>query len=136
MNPANGTTRFTAYRAALFLIGAGVPTTFAFAQGDAPPASFLSLLLPLLVVLGALLAALVWLNRSRGLYRNDGPLKIVQVLPVSPRERVVVLDSGARLMVVGVASGRVSLLSMLDPTGRDVPDDDVIQSVNAMPPSP
>lgn len=86
----------------------------ACAQGEAPATSFLSLLLPLLAVLGTLLVALVWLNRSRGLYRGDGPLKIVQVLPVSPRERVVVLESRRGLMVVGVASGRVSLLSTLD----------------------
>ena len=88
----------------------------ALAQDAAPTRSFLGLLLPLLVVLGSLLAALVWLNRSRGLYKNDGPLKVVQVLPVSPRERVVVLETQSKLMVIGVATGRVTLLSMLDST--------------------
>lgn len=83
---------------------------------------FLAVLLPLLVVLGALLAALVWLNKGRGLYRNTGPLKLLQVLAVSSRERVVVLDAGKRIMVVGVASGRVSLLSMLDPADLDDPE--------------
>ena len=88
----------------------------ALAQDAAPGRPFLSLLLPLLVVLGSLLAALVWLNRSRGLYKNEGPLKVVQVLPVSPRERIVVLETQSKLMVIGVATGRVTLLSMLDST--------------------
>lgn len=82
---------------------------------------FLGVLLPLLVVLGALLGALVWVNKGRGLYRNNGPLNVLQVLAVSSRERVVVLDAGKRIMVVGVASGRVSLLSMLDPADLEDP---------------
>ncbi|MFK7888051.1 MAG: FliO/MopB family protein [Gammaproteobacteria bacterium] len=94
----------------------------AFAQASAGlGGQFLAVLLPLMVVLGALLAALVWLNKGRGLYRNTGPLKLLQVLAVSSRERVVVLDAGKRIMVVGVASGRVSLLSMIDPTDLDDP---------------
>ncbi len=92
-----------------------------YAQGvPGAGGQFLAVLLPVLVVLGALLAALVWVNKGRGLYRNSGPLKLVQVLAISTRERVVVLDAGKRLMVVGVASGRVSLLSMLDPD--DLPE--------------
>jgi flagellar protein FliO/FliZ len=82
---------------------------------------FLGVLLPLLVVLGALLGALVWVNKGRGLYRNNGPLNVLQVLAVSSRERVVVLDAGKRIMVLGVASGRVSLLSMLDPADLEDP---------------
>ncbi|MFK8014887.1 MAG: FliO/MopB family protein [Gammaproteobacteria bacterium] len=84
-------------------------------EGASQTGQFLAILLPVMVVLGTLLIALIWLNKGRGLYRSTGPLKLVQVLAVTSRERVVVLDAGKRMLVVGVASGRVSLLSMLDP---------------------
>lgn len=97
---------------------------FGWSQETAPATSFLSLLLPVMAVLGSLLFALIWFNRSRGLYNNDGPVKVVQVLPLTARERVVVLETETALMVVGVASGRVSLLSMLDAPKNEAQQND------------
>ena len=55
------------------------------------------------------------LRRRFGLSGPDAPLSVVQVLPVGPRERIVVLRSRAgRAFAVGVGAGAVTLISNLD----------------------
>lgn len=92
---------------------------------DAGSGSMLAVLLPVMAVLGTLLAALVFVNRKRGLFNTDGPLRIVQVLSVGPRERVMVLSAGNDTLVIGVTTGQITLLSVLDPS---VVADEVVQT--------
>lgn len=84
------------------------------AAQDAPAASgMLDLLLPLLLVI-ATGAAAWWLVRRRGsLLRGDGPLQIVQVVPVGPRERVLLLRIGDRHLLCGATPAQITLLCEL-----------------------
>ncbi|MGY1519237.1 MULTISPECIES: flagellar biosynthetic protein FliO [unclassified Luteimonas] len=75
----------------------------------------LAILLPLAFIIICLLVLLRILRRRFGLAGPDAPLSVVQVLPVGPRERVVVLRSRAgRAFAVGVSAGAVSLITHLD----------------------
>lgn len=75
----------------------------------------LAILLPLAFIIICLLVLLRILRRRFGLAGPDAPLSVVQVLPVGPRERVVVLRSRAgRAFAVGVSAGTVSLITHLD----------------------
>jgi len=75
----------------------------------------LAILLPLAFIIVCLLVLLRVLRRRFGLSGPDAPLSVVQVLPVGPRERIVVLRSRAgRAFAVGVSAGSVRLISDLD----------------------
>lgn len=90
------------------------------APAAAPPPSlffeFLAILLPVAVVLGGLIAVLFYLRKRHGLTARDAPLSILQVLPIGPRERIVVLRTrGGRALAVGVAGQSLNLIAELDP---------------------
>ncbi|MGJ4729953.1 flagellar biosynthetic protein FliO [Luteimonas sp. SDU101] len=75
----------------------------------------LAIVLPLAFIIVCLLVLLRVLRRRFGLAGPDAPLSVVQVLPVGPRERIVVLRSRAgRAFAVGVSAGAVTLISDLD----------------------
>ena len=79
----------------------------------------MAIVLPLAFIIVCLLVLLRFLRRRIGLSGPDAPLSVVQVLPVGPRERIVVLRSRAgRAFAVGVAAGSVRLISDLD--GEDL----------------
>lgn len=85
----------------------------------APAGSYLwelmAILLPLAFIIVCLLVLLRFLRRRFGLSGHDAPLTVVQVLPVGPRERIVVVRSRAgRAFAVGVSANAVTLVSMLD----------------------
>ena len=97
----------------------------AFATADAIPATpaasgsyiweLMAILLPLAFIIICLLVLLRFLRRRFGLSGHDAPLSVVQVLPVGPRERIVVVRSRAgRAFAVGVSANAVTLVSMLD----------------------
>lgn len=99
--------------AALAAAGAVPPAT------PAPAGSYLwelmAILLPLAFIIVCLLVLLRFLRRRFGLSGHDAPLTVVQVLPVGPRERIVVVRSRAgRAFAVGVSTNAVTLVSMLD----------------------
>lgn len=77
-------------------------------------------------VLGQLLAGLVlvllvfmglaWLVRRSGVaggFSQQG-LKVIATLPLSTRERVVLIQAGSQQLLLGVAPGRVNLLQSFD----------------------
>ena len=72
--------------------------------------------LGLLFVL-ALIAGLAWsLSRLRGIAPAAGsPVKVIGAAAVGTRERVVVVEVGGQWLVVGVASGGVTLLHKTEP---------------------
>jgi|GEM_PF-2266502 len=75
--------------------------------------TIVALVVPLLAVVFAL-AALWWMLRrynTRG--GAAGPLRIVQVLAVGPRERVLVVDHESRRFLLGVTSSTISLVADL-----------------------
>ena len=75
----------------------------------------LAILLPLAFIIIFLLVLLRMLRRRFGLAGPDAPLSVLQVLPVGPRERIVVLRSRAgRAFAVGVSANAVTLVSTLD----------------------
>ena len=77
-------------------------------------AELVSLILPLLLVVATLVAAFYLLRRRFGLATRDGPLRVVQVIAVGPRERIVLLDLDDRQMLVGVTSAQITRLATLD----------------------
>ena len=75
----------------------------------------LAIVLPLLFIIGGLVAVLVIARRRFGLTGSDAPLSIVQILPVGPRERVVLVKTRAgRVLAIGVAAQSLTLLARLD----------------------
>jgi len=101
----------------LLPISVGAVTTASGAASSvigAPPAPVDSLLQVVLALGGviAVIFVLAWLLRrmqSGGGFSSRG-LKVVAMLPLSPRERVVLVQIGEQQVLLGVAPGRVSLL--------------------------
>lgn len=75
----------------------------------------LAIVLPLLFIIGGLVAVLVIARRRFGLTGSDAPLSIVQILPVGPRERIVLVKTRAgRVLAIGVAAQSLTLLARLE----------------------
>lgn len=86
------------------------------ASADSVPlsAEIAGIVLPIIFLVGALIAVLYLLRKRQGIGTRDMPLSVMQVLPVGPRERVVVLRTRAgRALAVGVAAHSVRLIAAL-----------------------
>lgn len=106
--------------AALAAAQAVAPAAGAAPAAAAQPPSllfeFAAILLPVAVVLGGLVAVLYFLRKRHGLTARDAPLSVLQVLPIGPRERIVVLRTrSGRALAVGVAGQSLNLIAELDP---------------------
>ncbi|KRB07554.1 flagellar biosynthetic protein FliO [Lysobacter sp. Root690] len=111
-------TRASALACAPLLAFAAKPAAPAAAAAQPPSMffEFISILLPVAVVIAALLAVLHYLRKRHGLSGRDAPLSILQILPVGPRERIVVLRTrSGRALAVGVAGQSLNLIAELDP---------------------
>ncbi|WP_210395728.1 flagellar biosynthetic protein FliO [Motiliproteus sediminis] len=77
--------------------------------------SIIQVLLALLLVVAAIFV-LAWLMRrmQAGAGFATKGMKVVAMLPLSTRERVVLVDIGGQQLLLGVAPGRVSLLQRFD----------------------
>jgi flagellar protein FliO/FliZ len=93
----------------------------AFGNSGAEDSSLtLSLLVPLVVIAAAAAAATWFLRRWKGsLGRRDGPLQLVHVIALGPRERLALVKIGARYLVVGITGQQINTLA-------EVADRDVI----------
>lgn len=79
--------------------------------------SVAQMLLALGIVLALLIGTLHLLRRlSRGQGGGSGNLRIRGAAAVGPRERVVLVEVGGKVLVLGVAPGRVTPLHTLDVT--------------------
>lgn len=77
---------------------------------------FAAILLPVAVVLGGLVAVLYVLRKRHGLTARDAPLSVLQILPIGPRERIVVLRTrSGRALAIGVSGQSLNLIAELDP---------------------
>lgn len=110
-------------RAAALLVVAALAvagSAFAAAPPTAAPApSYVRELLGILVPLGfMILALLLVLRLVRRRYRlagADAHLSVLQILPVGPRERVVLLRTRAgRVLALGVSAQSVNLIAQLE----------------------
>ncbi len=75
----------------------------------------LGIVLPVALLIIALFAVLYFVRRRFGLSGKDAPLTILQILPVGPRERIVLVKSrGGRLFAVGVSGQSVTLITNME----------------------
>lgn len=86
-----------------------LPRAASAADPAGAASTFVSLLLPLLLITAAAGAATFLLTRWKGsVVKREGPLQLVQVLALGPRERLALVKAGARYLVIGVTSGGIS----------------------------
>jgi flagellar biogenesis protein FliO len=75
---------------------------------------WLSLLLPTLLILGAAAAATLVVRRWKGAVGGrDGPLQLVHVIALGPRERLALVKVGAHFLVVGITPNSVNRIAEL-----------------------
>ena len=99
----------------------------AAAAASPPSSSFLgellAILVPLALIIVALLLVLRLARRRYGLTGQDAPLSIVQILPLGPRERLILIRArSGRVFTVGVGTQSVSFITDLDPTDLALPE--------------
>lgn len=119
-----------------FLLAAGLlfltDTAIAAESSFDAASSVLQMLLGLGVVIGLLYLSLHALRRIGGARgRGAALMKIRGATAVGPRERVVLLEVADKIIVLGIAPGRISTLHTLD--SADLPADD---EGNGPPPAP
>lgn len=117
--------------AALVLAAAAFAGPALAAAPSAPAPSYVRELLGIVMPLGfmvlALLLVLRLLRRRYGITGAGAHLSVLQILPVGPRERVVLLRTRAgRILALGVSAQSVNLIARLeqddvanDPDGAD-----------------
>lgn len=95
-----------------------------------PPApsffgELVSIVLPLAFIILGLFLVLHLARRRYGLRGRGAALSVVQVLPLGPRERLVVVRThGGRVLAVGVSAQAVQLVSELDAADLPPPEPD------------
>lgn len=115
-------------RFATFVLMGALPLQ-AMAQDSAPVASgtsFLgelaSIVLPLAFIILGLYGVLRLVRRRYGMTGQDAPLSVVQILPLGPRERLVLIRArGGRVLAVGVSAQMVRLVTELDADELQLP---------------
>jgi len=75
----------------------------------------LALIVPLVLIAAAAVAATVLLRFWRGsVGRRAGPLELLHVIAVGPRERIALIKVVDRYLVVGITPGSISRVAELD----------------------
>ncbi|WP_394002227.1 flagellar biosynthetic protein FliO [Luteimonas sp. WGS1318] len=101
--------------AGLFSASAWAAPPAAVPGGDSFIGEMIAILLPLVFIIAGLLFLLRLLRRRYGLSGSDSPLSVLQILPVGPRERVVLVKSRAgRVFAIGVGAQSVTFITDLD----------------------
>lgn len=72
-----------------------------------------SMILSLLMVLALIIASALLLKRFNLVQQGTSQLKVVASLPLGAKERVVVVQAGAKQLVLGVTSAQVTLIDTL-----------------------
>ncbi len=89
-------------------------------------AELLAIVLPLAAVIAGLWVVLHLARKRYGITGRDASLSIIQVLPVGPRERIVLVRTRAgRVFAVGVGAQSLSLITQLQPDDIAPPAEDV-----------
>ena len=99
-------------------------TTAAFATGDTSSSdagAVWSLVVALVLVTGAAAAATWVLRHWKGsVGRREGPLQLVHVIALGPRERLALVKIGARYLVVGITPSSINRVTELSDIADDV----------------
>ena len=87
----------------------------------------LAILLPLAFIIAGLLVVLRLVRRRYRLTGADAPLSILQILPLGPRERLVLVKArSGRVFTIGVGAQSVNFVTDLDPDDIATKDPAVI----------
>jgi len=82
----------------------------------------LSLVVSLVLILGAAAAAAWLLRRWQGsLGRREGPLRLEHIIAVGPRERLAMVRAGTRWLVVGITPTVVTRIAELQEGEQEAP---------------
>ncbi len=87
------------------------------ARPEAPSfvGDLLAIVIPLVFIIAALLFVLRLARKRFGITGQDAPLSVLQILPVGPRERVVLLRTRSdRVIAIGVCAQSVTFVANLD----------------------
>ena len=104
---------------AILLLTSGTAVS-AEAVTDAPAASSLAgelmaIVLPLAFIIAGLVVVLRLVRKRYGLTGPDAPLSILQILPLGPRERLVLVKTrSGRVFTVGDAAQTVTFITDLE----------------------
>lgn len=103
------------------------PALAAAPAGAARESSFvgelLAILVPLALIIVALFLVLRLARRRYGLTGQDAPLSILQILPVGPRERIVLVRArSGRVFTIGVGPQSVNFITDLNPADLQSPE--------------
>lgn len=66
-----------------------------------------------LLVVSAVIA--LWLLRRRSGWSGNGPVRVVQMLYLGPRERLVLIEYEGRRHLLGVTAGQITFAPQVDP---------------------
>lgn len=95
-----------------------IPTTVLQSANQADPvsASHLGQLVVGLIIVLICIVALAWLARRFNRFQatTDGSLRLLGGMSMGARERIVLVQVGARQLLLGVAPGRINTLHVLD----------------------
>jgi flagellar protein FliO/FliZ len=114
---------------AILLPALHAPSAFGNTVEAAEAGTLYPTVVALVLVLGAAVAATVFLRRWRGsIGRREGPMQLRHVIALGPRERLALVKVGSRFLVVGVTAAGISAVAeftddTLDPTETVVPMD-------------
>jgi flagellar biogenesis protein FliO len=106
------------------------PSAFGNTVAAAETGTLYPTVVALVLVLGAAVAATVFLRRWKGsIGRREGPMQLRHVLALGPRERLALVKVGSRFLVVGVTAAGISAVAeftddTLDSTETVVPTED------------
>lgn len=102
---------------------ASCPAFCRAASGDvASTGEILSLVVSLVLILGAAAAAAWFLRRWQGaLGRREGPLKLEHIIAVGPRERLAMVRAGTRYLVIGITPTAVTRIAELQEGEHEAP---------------
>lgn len=106
----------------LLATSAHAAATPARTPSDSFVGELLAIVIPLVLIIVGLLFMLRLVRRRYGLSGSDAPLTVLQILPVGPRERVVLVKSRAgRVFAIGVGAQSVTFITDLDSEDLEAP---------------
>jgi flagellar biosynthetic protein FliO len=116
-------------------VGFSLYATAACASSDVSSADgggLTSLFVALILVAGAAVAATWVLRHWKGsVARRQGPLQLVHVIAVGPRERLALVKIGGRYLVVGITPASITRVAELSDIQDNVtePEKDNVQDI-------
>jgi flagellar protein FliO/FliZ len=90
---------------------------------DSESAPLYPVIVSLTLILGAAAAATWFLRRWKGsIGRHGGPMKLLHVIALGPRERLALVKVADRYLVVGVTPSGISKVAELDDIPVEIPE--------------